>query len=265
MENEKIIEKTKQLFLKYEKGNSEVINDILLINDQLVISIARKYYNKFIEYIELDDLIQEGRLGLYEAIIRFDVNKGYNFSTYATYWIRKNIQTYIFSNLRLGTISNYYILKALKMKQFIESYYLENNVYPTNEIISEKLDIPVGQIVDLRILLKNEQSLDCLINNEEGEEMSSLLDILESCDCVEEKVMNDYLHRILIKIIDNLNERDKFILLNRYGLLTGKTMTQEEIGEIFGSTRQSVYQLEKQALQKIKYKCLKNGLKDFIE
>ena len=265
MENEKITEKNKELFLKYENGNKEVITDILLTNDQLVVSIARKYYNKFSGYVEFDDLVQEGRLGLYEATIRFDVNKGYNFSTYSTYWIRKNVQEYIFSNLRLGTISKYYILKALKMKRFIDVYYLENKVYPTDDIISEKLNISIEQIIGLKMLLANEQSLDCFINNEEGKEMNKLIDILESDYDIEEYVMNKNLYNILIKLIDSLNEKDRFILLNRYGLLTGKTMTQEEIGEIYGCSKQAIYQVEKQALQKIKRKCIKYGLQEFID
>lgn len=265
METDKIIEKTKQLFLEYNSGNSEVINDILVINDQLVISIARRFHNRFSEYIEFDDLVQEGRLGLYKAAIKFDVDKGYNFSTYATYWIRKNIQSYIFSNLRLCTISNYYILKSLKINQFVEGYYLEHNVYPTNEMVSKKLNISIQTIEKLKTLSRNEQSLDKIVKNDEGEEVSSLVDILDSNYDVEEYVMNKYLHNTLIKLIDELNEKDKFILLNRYGLLTGKTMTQEEIGEIYGCTRQAVYQVEKHALQKIKYKCLKHGLNEFVE
>lgn len=265
MENDKIIEKTKQLFLDYNNGNSNSINEILLINDQLVISIARKYHNKFGEYVEFDDLVQEGRIGLYHAVLRFDVDKGYNFSTYATYWIRKNIQVYVFSNLRIGTVSNYYILKALKMEHFISNYYLEKNTYPTNEIISKVLNITIRQVNELKLLLKADQSLDCVVRNEDGGEIDSLLDILESSDSVEKQVMNNYLHAILMEIIADLNEKDKFILLNRYGLLTGKTMTQEEIGEIYGCTRQAIYQVEKHALQKIKYKCLKQGLNEFID
>jgi len=265
MENDQIIEKTKQLFLEYKNGNIDAINDILLLNDQLVVSIARKIHNKFSEFCEFDDLVQEGRLGLYEASLRFDIDKGYNFSTYATYWIRKNIQMYVFSNLKIGTISNYYILKALKIKKFIENYTLVNKNYPTNEIISQELNISIEKIEELKLLLKGEKSLDYIVKSDTGEEIDSLLDIIQSEIDVEEQVMNNCLHNTLIDIINNLNEKDKFILLNRYGLLTGKTMTQEEIGKIYGSTRQAIYQLEKQALQKIKYKCFKYRLNEFID
>jgi len=263
--NYEITEKNKYLFQEYKSGNISVLNDILLLNDGLVKNIANKIYKITYSYIEFDDLLQEGRLGLYEAVIRFDVDKGYKFSTYASYWINNYIQNYILNNSKIGTISVYYLSKAFKIQQFMDEYYLKNKVFPTDEQISKELNIKIDAIEELKELLNYEVSMDYISTDDDFEEKNNLLYFLESPINVENDAENKYLHDKLIEIVNSLgNDKYKTIILKRYGLEDNIMMSQQEIANIYNHSRQAIEQSEKRALKKMKIKCLEYGLNAFI-
>lgn len=259
-----IIEQTRDLLIQYKNGNVNVINDILLLNDPLVISIARNIYKNTYRHIDVEELIQEGRIGLYHAVLRFDIDKGCNFSTYATYWVKKYIKRYISKNLRVGSISEHYLRQVVKIEKFINSYFLLYNTFPEDEVIGKELNISVDNLKELKGLLDYELSLDH--NFQEDEEENNALARLTCSEDLEETVLNNYLKEKILDIIYSLDsERQRMVLIYRFGLIHGIEMTLQEIGDMYGCTRQSIYNTEKDAMANVKVKCLKYGLEQFLQ
>lgn len=243
----------KQIDFGYKNVNKYKA-EMIECNLRLVITIAKKYKNRGI----LDDLIQEGNIGLIKAVDRFDHTKGYKFSTYATWWIRQGITRYLADNSREIRIPVHLIDLCNKIKKATEEYEQIHNVEPTALYLSEKLNYPLEKLVDLIEVSKQPFSLENDIS-EDGE--TKYTDLIEDhhYEKPEDKIIKEKLKEMIFNSMNNcLKEREKEVLQMRFGIGMGKDYTLEEVGKVLNVTKERVRQIEVKAIQKLKEKNLAN-------
>lgn len=248
----------KKLLREYENTNSnDVLEFLLEANQKLVIKEANKYYGSVMHTcIDIDDLIQEGMLGLIKAIDRFDFHKGFELSTYATWWIRQSITRYIANNANTVRMPIHLVEQIKKLQR------LERIAEMSGISIKDKINA-YGYAEDISLKKYNElkfyeraywriSSLDLPI----GEDSDSvLIDFIPSDPnerSLEEEVMDNAERDMLIKHIKQLPPRSSKVIVLRFGLQDGKPRTLEEIGQMFGLTRERIRQIESKALGKLK-------------
>lgn len=231
-------------------------------NLKLVISIAKKYGGKSLEF---SDLIQEGNVGLVRAINRYDVDKGCKFSTYATWWIKQNITRSIAINDEAIRKPVHMVERNKKCLKFIERYYIINRCYPSEEEIAVALELTIEQVKESLSAYVNCISLDSPVNAEEDD--SKLSDFIPDTENLPEDI---FISEDFKKVMKNamqysLTQREIDVICNRFGLdnYDGKTHTLEEVGQMFGVTRERARQIEAKALRKLKKKSSRNGLEDY--
>ena len=241
-----------ELFKRYNSGDESARNEIINANYRLVISIAKFYIGSGLDFL---DLIQEGNLGLMKSIDKFDINKGYKFSTYATWWIRQAITRAIADQGRSIRLPVHVVEKLYKIRRFEGIYLKEHGYLPKNEIIAKELDMSLERVQELQLHRETPLSLSTPIGESNDNKESELSDFLPDDNALlpEEAAEINDLKRIIYDEMDGLTEREKTVLELRLGLNDNDRKTLEEIGHMFGVTRERVRQVEGKALSKMRH------------
>lgn len=257
-------EQEKDLFTRYNNGEKQVYNTIINSNLRLVLSVAQKYsYNPD----SIMDLIQEGSLGLMKAVEKFDVTRGYKFSTYAIWWIRQSITRYkadTDETIRIPVHTYETINKIRRAKNKLTKQLLRE---PDFEELSAETGFSVEKIKDTFEHMYKMESFDRPVMNDDGDSDTSLGELIADPSSLgtAAELENDELRTELFKAMSNLREKEQQVLILRFGLLDGRARTLEEIGKEFNITRERVRQIESKALGKLRLPRYSKTLRVYME
>ena len=254
------LEEETELSERIAAGDEEAKNILAESNLRLVVSIAKRYVGRGMLFL---DLIQEGNIGLMKAVEKFDAAKGYKFSTYATWWIRQAITRAIADQARTIRVPVHMVETINKLSRFQRQLTLELNREPTDEELAKKMGMSVERVREVIKIAQDPVSLETPIGEEDDSHLGDFVKDERSMS-PEEYTIHELLKDEISDVLLTLTEREEQVLRLRFGLDDGSCKTLEEVGQMFGVTRERIRQIEAKALRKLRHPSRSRKLKDFL-
>lgn len=249
------------LALKIEEGDQEAKQRLAEANLRLVVSIAKRYVGRGMQFL---DLIQEGNMGLMKAVEKFDYRKGFKFSTYATWWIRQAITRAIADQARTIRIPVHMVETINKLIRVSRQLLQELGREPSPEEIAEELDMPVERVREILKISQEPVSLETPIGEEEDSHLGDFIQD-DNVPVPAEAAAATLLKEQLGEVLNTLTDREQKVLRLRFGMNDGRARTLEEVGKEFDVTRERIRQIEAKALRKLRHPSRSRKLRDYLD